>query len=106
MPVEDPEDGVCASAGPIAVAAPAQASDPLVGIAVARIRHRKLLQKCPSGSARVVRVHADEGDPLSEPCRQALEERELLATGPAPGRPLVDHHGAPPKLGEAALERR
>src|ERR671936_2876296 len=68
------------------------AGDLLVGIAVARIGDGQLTQEGMRGGGGVVGVHAEEGNPLAELRREILEPGKLLAAGPAPRRPLVDHH--------------
>ena len=55
--------------------------------------------------ARVVGVDAEEGDPLAESRGQALKPGHLLAAGPAPRGPLVDHHRMAAQVGEPLLER-
>src|SRR6478672_5792429 len=65
--------------------------DVLAGIGVAGIGDRELVQELLGRRVRVPGVHPDEGDPLAAPGSLALEPGHLLAAGPAPRCPLVDH---------------
>src|SRR5262245_55426585 len=82
-----------------------QLRDVAVGIDEAWVRNRDLAEELLRRAVRVLRVHGEEGDPLSAPHRLLLEERELVAAGPAPGRPLVDHDGVSAQGGKLAAKR-
>ena len=69
---------------------PSDFGDLEVGVAVARVRERQLLEEGRGRVVGVLRVDAEEGDLLAALRRQRLEEGELGAAGPAPRRPLVD----------------
>ena len=76
-------------------------------IVVAGIANREGAQEGERiGAAAVARVDADEGDlpALSE--RGSLKSAELGAARLTPGRPLVDHDGAPAQGSEPRLQRR
>ena len=63
--------------------------DLLVGVAVAGVGHRLLARGRCGGVVGVLRVDAEEGDPLAVAGRELLQGRELVAAGDAPGGPDV-----------------
>src|ERR687891_462921 len=64
----------------------------LVRVLEVVIRDRVVREELQRVGPVVVGVHPDEGDLAPALLRLVPEEGELVAAGPAPRRPLVDHH--------------
>src|SRR6185295_14918604 len=65
----------------------------LIAVAVARVGQRRFFEKFFGEGVGVLAVDAEEGDALAVFGGELLQGGELVATGPAPGGPDVDHDG-------------